>query len=187
MTKTELLRQMRAERTRWDALMSQIPRDRMLEPAIYDGWSIKDTIGHIAFYESWMLNWLEAAVHGRVKVATHQDLLTANQRNALVWQENKDRELEELLDESRQVSERLYLLVRTLSEADLCDPHRFSRYILPFWGRTQPLCKCIAENSSEHYREHTHSVEAWWKEQKEGEALASPLANSKSSARDDRA
>lgn len=187
MTKMELLRQMRAERSRWDALMRQIPHDRMLEPAINRGWSIKDTIGHIAFYEGWLLNWLEAAAHGSVKVATHQDLLTADQRNALVWQDNKDRNLEELLDESKQVSERLYLLVKTLSEADLCDPHRFSRYILPFWGDTRPLWKCIAEDSSEHYREHAHSIEEWWKAQKEGEAEASPRANSKSSARDDRA
>lgn len=162
MTKAEILARMRDEPGRWDDLLKQIPREKMFAPVIYDGWTIKDTIGHLAYYEGWLLNWLEAACHGNVKVATLQDLLSVDERNALVWAANKDRDLDELILESRQMADRLYQMVKTLPERELLKAHAFDRYILPFWGDTRPLWRCIASDSFEHYREHTLAVQAWW-------------------------
>lgn len=176
MTKAKLLEQMRSERARWDDVLSRIPRDWMLVPAINNGWSIKDAIGHIAYYEAWVLNWLEAACHGKVKVASHQDLLTVDERNALVWAAHRERNLDELLLESRQTSDRLYQMVKTIPERDLIEPQRFDRYVLPFWGEVLPLWKCIASDSYEHYQEHTASVEQWWQAQRSpGSAAGTPM------------
>ncbi len=158
MNKRELLDTMRMERARWDALLAQVDLNQMTEPALHDGWSVKDTIGHVAYYERWLLNWLEAAVRGKVTVATHRDLLDVDQRNAIIYKENKDRTIEDILGESHRVFERLFQLVQTLTEEDLMDAHRFERYVIPFWQKSEPLWQCIAGDSFEHYREHTPAI-----------------------------
>src|SRR5512140_416756 len=161
MTKAELIERMSSERARLEALLDRVGEDRMTVPAINVGWSIKDTIGHITYYERWLLEWLEAAVRGQVTVATHRDLLSVDERNALIFDENRDRPLPDILAESRQLHDRLMLMVRLLPESDLLDAHRFERYISPFFDGPRPLWKCIAENSYEHYEEHNRAIEAW--------------------------
>ncbi len=161
MTKAELIKALSAERAEWDAVLERVGETRMTVPAINDGWSIKDTIGHVTYYERWLLDWLEAAVRGQVTVATHRDLLAVDERNAILFHENRDRALGAMLEESRRVHERLMMMVQLLPESDLLDPHRFERYILPFWDKGIPLWKCIADNSYEHYAEHTRSIQAW--------------------------
>jgi hypothetical protein len=69
--------------------------------------------------------------------------------------------LADVLAESKQVFERLLLLVSLLPEDDLLAPHRFDRYVVPFWKESQALWKCIAGDSYEHYREHRQSIQAW--------------------------
>ncbi len=161
MTKAELLQALTAARAEWEAVLAQVAEECMTVPAINDGWSIKDTIGHVTYYEHWLLDWLEAAARGQVVVATHRDLLRVDERNAIIFRENRDRPLHSILEESRQVHDRLVLMVRLLPESDLLDPHRFERYVLPFWETGHPLWKCIADNSYEHFEEHRQSIQAW--------------------------
>ena len=167
MNKAELLDRMRTSRERWEAALAQVPPDRYTEPSMHGGWSVKDTVGHVAYYEEWLLHWLEDAVRGRVTVATHRDLLNADQRNVLVYQENKDRALQEILTEARQVHDRLCQFVAMLPEAQLFEPHYFERYIVPFWETNWPLWRCIADDSYEHYDHHTANILAWLAERAE--------------------
>ncbi len=158
MSKTQLLDVLRTEHANWEAALAEIEEDRMTLPILHAGWSVKDTIGHVAYYEQWLLGWLEAAARGQVTVASHRDLLDVDQRNAIIWMENKDRSLADVLEQARQVYERLYQLVTILPEEDLIVPNRYDRYIVPFWGEARPLWKCIAGDSYEHYREHTANI-----------------------------
>ncbi len=161
MTKATLLQSMRDARARWDAVLSEIGAECMTTPVLHDGWSVKDTIGHVAYYEKWLQRWIEAAVHGKVTVASHRDILEVDQRNALIWKENKNRSLNEIIVESKYVYERLYELVKFLPERDLLDPYTYERFIVPFWNRSQPLWQCIAGDSFEHYAEHTANIQRW--------------------------
>lgn len=161
MTKARLIEQMTAERSQWDALLEEIGESRMNVPAINGGWTIKDTVAHVTYYEHWLLNWLEAAVRGQVTVAQHRDLLSVDERNAIVFEENRPRRLADVLDESQLVFQRLLMMGRLLPEEDLLDPHRFDRYIVPFWEESRPLWKCIAGDSYEHYREHLTNMRQW--------------------------
>jgi hypothetical protein len=158
MTKAKLVRSLRSEREQWEALLAKINEDRMNEPLWEHGWSTRDLIGHVTYYEHWILDWLEAAVRGQVTVATHRDLVDVDQRNALIQQENRGRAIADMLKESRSVYERLVQVVQLVSEQDLNDPHRFERYILPFWQESRALWECIAGDSYEHYREHIPSL-----------------------------
>jgi hypothetical protein len=139
----------------------EISAEDMTEPVLHDRWSVKDTIGHVAYYEKWLQRWIEAAVHGKVTVASHRDILDVDQRNALIWDENKNRPLSEISAESKYVYERLYELVRFLPERDLLDQYTYERFIVPFWNRSQPLWQCIVGDSSEHYAEHTANIRRW--------------------------
>lgn len=162
-TKASLIEILKTERDRWEALLATVDVARMTVPAINNGWSIKDTIGHVTYYERWLLDWLEAAARGQVTLATHRDLLAVDARNAIVFRENRDRALSDVLTESREVFDRLLLLIELLPELDLIDAQRYERYILPFWETPQPLWKCIAENTFEHYAEHADSILGWLK------------------------
>jgi hypothetical protein len=161
MDKPKLLSSMRTARWRWDLALARVNPDQAVAPTMHGGWSVKDTIGHVAFYERWLLNWLEDAVRGRVTLATHRDQLGVDERNALVRAENKDRPLIEIHEESSRVFERLYQLVSTLPAFELIDPYRFDRYVVPFWGKSLPLWECIAGDSYEHYAEHTTNIVNW--------------------------
>ncbi len=161
MNKRELLERMQAERAAWEAVLDQVPRERFTEQSMHGGWSPKDTVGHVAFYERWLLTWLEDAVRGKVTAATHRDVLNVDERNALIYAENKHRSPDEILDEAQRAHERLYELVRALPEEDLNDLHRFERYVVPFWNARQPLWRCIAGDSYLHYAEHTANLRAW--------------------------
>ncbi len=161
MNKRELLDKMSLERSRWEEVLAEVDPGRYEEPSMHGGWSVKDTVGHVAYYERWLFQWLEDAVRGKVTVATHRDLLSVDERNALVYAENKDRSLQEILVEAAQVHDRLVQLVKAMPEADLIDPHRLERYVIPFWGNSQPVWQCIAGDSYEHYAHHTANIRAW--------------------------
>ncbi len=164
MNKRQLLERMQTERERWEETLGRVEPGRWLEPTMHGGWSVKDTNRHVAYYERWLLNWLEDAVRGRVTVATHRDILDVEARNALIYEENRSRPLSGILAEAQRVHEQLYRLVKTLPEEDLLDPYRFERYVVPFWGKSQPLWECIAGDSYEHYAEHTANLNAWLQE-----------------------
>lgn len=167
MTKERLLGLERAARQEWEALLDQVGEARMTVPAINNGWSLKDAVAHISYYEGWLLNWLEAAVRGQVTAATHRDLLGVDERNALVFAENRGRPLSEVLADSRRIHYRLVQVVELLTEHDLFSPHRYERYIAPFWESSRPLWQCLPGDSYAHYQEHSASVRAWLAQQTE--------------------
>ncbi|HEX7589156.1 MAG TPA: ClbS/DfsB family four-helix bundle protein [Anaerolineae bacterium] len=161
MSKTRLLECMRATRQEWDQILGEIDASRMTQSVLHGGWSVKDTIGHVAYYERWVQGWLEAAVRGQVTLASDRDSLDVDARNAIVWGENRERSLQEILRESKFVFDRLLQLVQVLPEADLIAPYVFDRYVIPFWGRSMPLWECIADDSYDHYREHIANLCRW--------------------------
>ncbi len=161
MNKAGLLESMRATRLQWDSLIHKLDESEMTLPVLHGGWSIKDTIGHVAFYERWLVDWLEAAVKGQVTLATHRDSLDVDARNAIIWGENQDRPLAEILSESKFVFDRLVQIVQVLPEGDLIAPYAFDRYVIPFWGRSMALWECIANDSYDHYREHIANICRW--------------------------
>lgn len=154
MSKARLLETLQTERARWDALVAKISPERMCVPATESGWSAKDIIAHVTYYERWMLGWLEDAVRGKLTAASHRDLLSVDERNTIIFEENRDRPLDDLVRESRSVFERLVQLVQMLPERDLLDPHRYERYVVPFWYESHALWECIAGDSYEHYEQH---------------------------------
>jgi DinB superfamily len=150
MTKAQLLDMIQTARAHWDALLAGIPEAWMTEPGVAGEWSIKDIIAHIAWGERENLGVAQSLA----VVGSELWRLSEDERNAAVFEQNRDRELGDVLAESRQTF-RLYLdAVAALSEEDLNDPRQFAEMPegwLPWRIMFDPG----------HYQEHADGIRAW--------------------------
>lgn len=151
-TRTGFIDTLRAGRAEWDNALADVPRELMEEPGVSGEWSIKDHIAHITWHEREMVGVLRA----RALVGSDMWDLPLDERNNLIFEENRHRSLDEILSESGLVFRQLLREVEALSDDDLNDPSRFKDMPsdwLPW--------KLIAENSYEHYPGHTEAVVNW--------------------------
>jgi hypothetical protein len=160
-TKSELLETMRREHASWEALLAQVPCERMEEPGAEGLWSVKDIIAHVAAYEQWLALDLERALRGEMYGARELNGPRGDEINARIFRQHHDRPLAEVLAEAPAAFARLVAAVETLPESDLGNPDGAARYIDPAWLAGVPLGTCIASDSYEHYREHAPSIRAW--------------------------
>ncbi len=148
----EFLTFLRNERGRWDAVLALIPTDRMEQPALKGGWSVKDLIAHITWFEREMVNLLHtrSLAGGSILWARPTD-----ERNLAIYTENRDRPLHEVQTESVEVYAEFLALCETLIDGDLTTPARFE--MPPDW---LPW-RIFAENTYEHYRDHAEELRKW--------------------------
>lgn len=150
MSKTELLDMVRTARAQWEALLEGIPEAWMTEPGVAGEWSIKDIIAYIAWGERESLGVAQA--HAVIGSELWQ--LPEDERNAAVFEQNRGRELREVLADSQRVF-RLYLeAVAAPSDEDLNDPSRFAE--MPDGWRPWRILY-----DPGHYQEHADSIRAW--------------------------
>src|SRR5262245_37896260 len=117
MTGAKFLDSLRSGRAEWDALLAQIGAGRMAQPGVEGDWSIKDIIAHVTWHEREMVGVLRE----RALVGSELWNLPLDQRNAAIFEQNKDRALDDVLEESRQVFPQLLELAAGLSDEELND------------------------------------------------------------------
>jgi hypothetical protein len=49
----------RKDRAEWDRVLAEVRKEQMLEPGLPGGWSVKDVIAHVNWYEQEMVVLLE--------------------------------------------------------------------------------------------------------------------------------
>jgi hypothetical protein len=152
MNKAELLAATRKERARWDALVGSVDQAQMTRRGVAGEWSVKDIIAHITWYERELVITLQA----RALAGSELWQLPMDERNAVIFQENRDRPLDEVLAEAPRVFQQLLGLLEGLSEEDLVDPSRF-----PGMPSDWRPWQVIAGIAHQHYRDHIQDVEAW--------------------------
>jgi len=146
-TKAELIEKVRAARAEWEALLAQIDPEHMGEPGVTSDWSVKDIVAHIGFWERSVLDGLrtgERGLQGEV-----------DEINERVFRTNRDRLLDEVLAEEREVYRQLLEAIEALPEDALTAPDRFT------WTGGRPVWVVIAGNTYWHYPEHGESIRAW--------------------------
>jgi len=87
-TKDELLRRIRANRQRFDAIVTCVPRERLAESVLSGHWSVKDVMAHIAWGERQGIGVIEA----RALVGSELWDLSEDERNAAVVGESRSRD-----------------------------------------------------------------------------------------------
>ena len=142
-------------RKEWLSLMAEVGRPRMTEPDLPGEWSVKDVIAHITWYEREMVGMLEAMA----LVGSDLWQLPHDERNIPIYEQNRDRSLDEVLSDAEQVYDHLLEAIASLSEDELCDPSHFRD--MP--GEWIPW-NVIAGNTYEHYYQHIPDIREWLNE-----------------------
>ena len=142
----------RKDRAEWDRVLAEVGEEQMLEPGLPGGWSVKDVIAHVNWYEQEMVVLLET----RELAGSELWGLPADERNVPIHEQNKDLTLDEVLVESNRVFERLWELTSQLADEDLMEASRFDQ-MPDDWEPWQ----VIASNTYEHYQEHIPDIRAW--------------------------
>jgi hypothetical protein len=143
----------------WRELQATLRRlhpDQWTQPELEGGRSVKDTLAHLTAWERRMLEWLAASYQGLTPERpapgmTWDDL---DRLNELTFDENRDKPLEQVRQESQALHAKVAEAIGRMSEADLFDGDRFA------WRQGDPMWHMIAANTWWHYREHREQIHA---------------------------
>ncbi len=158
MNRRELLASMRSGYARFKKLLAGLPPEQMTVPGAVGEWSVKDTLTHILDHEERMLRWVDERLGGRIPLAPQpygmpeEQLARLNRR---IYEENRDRPLDEILAGLDEFHSLALDLVRGAAEGDLIDPSRFAL------EGGEALWQAMAANTYEHYEEHARDLRAW--------------------------
>ena len=149
MNKTQLINKIIETRSAWDAVLAHMDETQLTQPGEDGIWSIKDILAHITWYEREMV----VVIQGHALVGSDWWNLSLEERNALIYHENKERSLNEILQAAQQVHDHLLHLIGALTEEDLQDPRQF-----PGMPDDWQPWQVIASNTYEHYPDHRLKV-----------------------------
>lgn len=155
MTKARLLETLRSKRAEWEALLAQVPADRMTEPGVAGEWSVKDIIAHLTYYERWFADRLHEQLRGETYHPTELDGM-GEARNDVIYQRIKNDSLADVLAASRQAFEKLLAGVEAQPETFLIEPQHFE-------GAPGPMrvWEMLQGDVYEHYALHVPSIKNW--------------------------
>jgi hypothetical protein len=124
----------------------------MTEPVLDGGWTIKDVVAHI----EWSERELVGVARQRALVGSPLWALDQDARNAIVYTENRDRDLDDVIRDERQSYDELLPLLEALSSEDLVDSDRWDRMVpgVPPW-------RIFAGGTFLHYKDHTAAIADW--------------------------
>lgn len=123
------------------AALAGIPEERLAEPGAVGEWSLKDVMGHVAY-------WDEQAV------AAGERLLRGEPAEEVDWQAANEREAARLA--GRSAAEQRTNMAR--AHAAVLD---LLRRTPPSDPRHVGLCGCLQGDTFEHYDEHAADIRAW--------------------------
>ena len=119
-----------------------IPEERLAEPGAVGAWSVKDVMGHLAFWDEQALLAAERHLAGQPPVVV-PDVQAMNEREAAA-------RAGRTVAEQRAEMERAHgLIVALLETRPPLDPSAAG------------LCGCLEESTYQHYDEHAGQIRAW--------------------------
>jgi hypothetical protein len=145
MNKAALLAAIRSGRVQLESALAQFSEDQLLAPVLHGGWSIKDLIAHIGFWEQLTALRFSALLRG---VEPPAEPLTLDELNAQVYAQNRHKPLAEVRLAEQAAYEQLLLLVVNAVDDDLFNPQRFAA------TEGKPFAEWIENNTYGHYEEH---------------------------------
>lgn len=166
LTKATLLETMRAERARWEALLTGHDEAVLTVPGATAAWSVKDVVAHLMVYQRALLRGWTGTQPTEPPPPPGVDLADLEQRNAWWAAQQRARPLAAVLADWWQVTADLLARVEASSEAELAALVRVTpRFeIVPAAGgegELVPLGELIAGTSGGHPRRHYPVVREW--------------------------
>jgi len=150
-TKKTLLDAMTAGRREFDEVLARIAPDQMETPVLHDGWSVKDMLGHVGYWEAEIVaRFATLRAGGKPEPVT--DLDSMNARALDDWRRLS---VAETRKREREAYDGLLGIARDASTGELFDPGHFAE------ATQNPFALSIANNTWGHYAEHLPELTAW--------------------------
>jgi uncharacterized protein (TIGR03083 family) len=149
MDKIEFLSKVNETYQEYQSVLASLSGAKMLQPGTCGDWAVKDVIAHVTWYEREMVGVLKS----RALVGSDWWNLSLDQRNAAIYESNKDLPLAEVLSKAESVHRELLKLLASLTDMDLLDASHF-REMPPDWIPWE----VIASNTFEHYPDHVEDI-----------------------------
>jgi len=152
MAKSDFMEQFLRDRAEWEKILSGLTPQKMVEPDAVGWWSVKDLIAHITWFEREMLGLL------RTRALAGSELwnLPTDERNRVVFEQNRDRPIDEVLAESRQVYRDMFAELDKLTDEDF---NRADHFVNFFPGLAP--WEILRDNTYKHYNEHALDLRKW--------------------------
>lgn len=142
--KQELLRLIHTEHDALDDLIVSLRVEQLIAPALPGGWSLKDVLAHITWWEQQMLLKLRG-VHMELRREDEDWAATIDRVNADVFEEFQGRPVTDVLTAYGRSYAEVLAAVEALDEANLAE---------------QDLWNHIAVDTHAHYAEHAQDLRA---------------------------
>ncbi|HLZ23820.1 MAG TPA: ClbS/DfsB family four-helix bundle protein [Ktedonobacterales bacterium] len=161
MSKSALLAEIDTARAGWDALIGDVPEARMTEPGAAGTWSVKDVLAHVAVYERWAADQLNAMMRGETEMYVAPDTPPGadtedtDRQNAAYYAAWRDRSLADVRREARETFALLRAAIEQAPEALLNETDRYA------WLGGSAVWQMVAGDAYEHYQDHIPSIRAW--------------------------
>lgn len=151
-SKEEFIDRILTSRAKLDEVVGKITPLFMTAPGACGDWSVKDILAHLSWHEQEMFN----LILNRTLAGSDLWNVSLELRNRTIYEENRDRDLKDVMDDTKVVFEGLMDVMKTLTEEDLQDASHFSG--MP--SNWKPW-EIIAQNTYEHYDDHLNDLAAW--------------------------
>jgi hypothetical protein len=118
MNKSELLNWLQKEYQQWEAFLDQIGPNRMEQPGVAGSWSMKDIIAHLTTWNRRLVAQILAAQRGEAEPPPPWPavLLDEDEINAWIYESNRNRTLQAVLEETHQMFQQLLAVISGLPD-----------------------------------------------------------------------
>ena len=151
-TQADLIEAINRDYAVWESHLMRAGKDRMEIQGVVGEWTIKDVIAHITWSENEMVMVLKT----RVLAGSELWNIPLDERNQVIYEQNRSRPVDEVINEARQVHADLMVEIEKLTDADL-NTDTSIRDMIP--GVT--LWEMLEGNTFKHYREHSEHLAGW--------------------------
>jgi hypothetical protein len=153
MNKDRLLKYVQIAYADIEQTVSTLNDIQMTQLGVEGEWSMKDLIGHLTYWQQREANFLKQA--RGLTVDRHYPNVDVDSQNSIAYAENRNRPLDEILEDYRRSYRDIVEEVKALSEADLMETKRFA------WTEGEELWGSIAGETYLHAGEHMPAVRKW--------------------------
>ena len=142
-----LLSKMQQGRQELQAVLSKVSGEHMTSTLLPNGWSFKDYLGHIGFWEKRALE-IYHYFRNESMPDPKPDTLSLDEINAWAFAANRDLALETVQKNEQDAFQALVKLVKSAEEEELFAPQHFSS------AEGKSFANWIEDNTYGHYHEH---------------------------------
>ncbi|GHO89999.1 hypothetical protein KSF_000470 [Reticulibacter mediterranei] len=136
----------------FNALLSSLSEAQLTAPGVNGNWSVKDNIAHLSGWQRRQIARNEAVFQG-IEIPNPTPGMSVDEINEMLYQQNKDRSLPDVLNEFHETARRVREDVERLTDEQLNTPIA--------WLNGHTLAEYIEGNSYGHYEEHTEIIQHW--------------------------